>query len=112
MLRSEMVPSKIPPNGDRTLLSTGSGDPAEARPEDPTQTLPPTSGEAPVAGHPRRTREVGLESGRPNIGEADRFVERSLLGVGGMNRVVRAFDRDVRRDVAIKVLLPELSEIS
>jgi serine/threonine-protein kinase len=45
----------------------------------------------------------------PNFGETERFVERELIGIGGMSTVVRAFDKDLRREVAIKVLSPELA---
>ncbi|HKQ68108.1 MAG TPA: protein kinase [Polyangiaceae bacterium] len=74
--------------------------------------LPPED-YAPVESRsPRSAWEDPPESGgKVDIGNAARFVERALLGVGGMNRVVRAFDRDLRRDVAIKVLLPGSSSI-
>jgi eukaryotic-like serine/threonine-protein kinase len=45
----------------------------------------------------------------PNFGETERFTQKELLGVGGMSTVVRVHDKDLRRDVAIKVLSPELS---
>jgi serine/threonine-protein kinase len=61
------------------------------------------------SGHPRSISEPGPASGDSAIDYAGRFVERSLLGVGGMNRVVRAFDRNLCRDVAVKALLPELA---
>src|SRR4051794_22874548 len=35
-----------------------------------------------------------------------RFAERGSLGVGGMSKVIRAFDRSLLRDVAVKVLDP------
>lgn len=42
--------------------------------------------------------------------ETERFVERELIGRGGSGVVIRAFDKDILRDVAIKILDPELSE--
>lgn len=39
--------------------------------------------------------------------ESDKFIERGLLGRGGSSVVVRAFDKELLRDVAIKVLLTE-----
>jgi serine/threonine-protein kinase len=44
--------------------------------------------------------------------ETDKFVELGLLGRGGSSVVVRAFDKDLLRDVAIKVLLTEFLEAS
>ncbi len=38
---------------------------------------------------------------------SSRFIERELIGQGGMGWVIRAFDRALQRDVAIKVLSPE-----
>ncbi len=45
---------------------------------------------------------------RPSLGsvfgESERFLEREVIGSGGMATVIRAFDKDLHRDVAIKVL--------
>ncbi len=43
------------------------------------------------------------------FGETSRFVERELIRAGGMGTVVRAFDKDLSRDVAMKVLSEELA---
>jgi hypothetical protein len=42
--------------------------------------------------------------------ESERFVARGVLGRGGSSVVIRAFDRDIRRDVAIKIFAPEFAE--
>jgi len=42
--------------------------------------------------------------------DSDRFVPRGVLGRGGSSVVIRAFDRDIRRDVAIKILAPDFAE--
>jgi len=39
--------------------------------------------------------------------ETDKFVERGQLGIGGSSTVVRALDKDLLREVAIKVLSTE-----
>jgi serine/threonine-protein kinase len=44
--------------------------------------------------------------------ETDKFVGFGLLGRGGSSVVVRAYDKDLLRDVAIKVLLSEFPEAS
>src|SRR4051812_28279286 len=40
---------------------------------------------------------------------ANRFEVRSKIGQGGMGAVYRAFQRSVKREVAIKVMKPQLS---
>jgi CRP-like cAMP-binding protein len=42
--------------------------------------------------------------------ETERFVERAVVGRGGSGVVVRAFDQVMLREVAIKVLDPELAD--
>jgi eukaryotic-like serine/threonine-protein kinase len=39
--------------------------------------------------------------------ETERFIEREVIGRGGSGVVIRAFDKDILRDVAIKVFDPE-----
>jgi serine/threonine protein kinase len=47
--------------------------------------------------------------GPPTI-DSERFVPRGVLGRGGSSVVIRALDRDIQREVAIKILAPELAE--
>jgi eukaryotic-like serine/threonine-protein kinase len=42
--------------------------------------------------------------------DSDRFVPRGVLGRGGSSVVIRALDRDIRRDVAVKLLAAEFAE--
>jgi len=41
--------------------------------------------------------------------DTERFVERGVIGRGGSGVVIRAFDKDILREVAIKVLDPQLA---
>ncbi len=74
--------------------------------------LEPMSGLTAPLSEPRARESA--ESGEGPVAsatlETDRFVERGLLGRGGSSTVVRAFDRDLLRDVAIKILLTEFQE--
>jgi serine/threonine-protein kinase len=72
-----------PANDDKTLLSA---DFARAAPE---------------------SHRVSRVVAPPTLLASDRFIECELIGRGGMGSVIRAFDRNLERDVAIKVLAPE-----
>jgi serine/threonine-protein kinase len=99
---------------DRTLLS-GSPPPISDE-HDALEDGAPYAADA----EPGTRKDEGGEAGKPawawvsradgpNFGETERFTEKELLGVGGMSTVVRAVDKDLRREVAIKVLSPDLS---
>ncbi|MDP9002782.1 MAG: cyclic nucleotide-binding domain-containing protein, partial [Myxococcota bacterium] len=89
-----------------------------ARPDDRT----------PAAGETTETviesaRRATLRSGEPLVQpplpraadgpspmlEADRYTEREMIARGGSSIVIRAFDNDILRDVAVKILDPELA---
>src|SRR4051794_849977 len=90
-----------PPKDDRTLLS---GHPPPLADDQVPSSEPTTSD----VERERAFAWVSRSEG-PNFGETERFVEQKLLGVGGMSTVVRALDKDLHREVAIKVLSPDLS---
>jgi serine/threonine-protein kinase len=100
---------------DRTLLS-GSAPPISDEQAEALEDAPPR----PAGTEPRTSKDDEGAAGKPawawvsrtdgpNFGETERFVEKELLGIGGMSTVVRALDKDLRREVAIKVLAPDLS---
>jgi serine/threonine-protein kinase len=75
--------------------------------------LDSVSGLTATVGEPRAPEPVGAEGGvSAAVLETAKFVERGLLGRGGSSVVVRAFDKDLLRDVAVKVLLTEFPEAS
>jgi serine/threonine-protein kinase len=79
------------PSSERTILSPGA---------------PPASGSQ--AGAPAsRVEQVAVPAHLSSIfGETERFSARAWIGEGGMGTVIRAFDKDLEREVAIKVIGP------
>src|ERR1700678_3093941 len=51
------------------------------------------------------TNKVGVQS---TYLKTARFVERGVVARGGMNLVLRAFDTELQREVAVKRVLPEV----
>jgi serine/threonine-protein kinase len=87
--------------------SSGKGTPPAPGVEDTASNADPTHS------HPRARVEIDL--GRPGDQppspfETDQFVQRGLLGRGGSGVVVRALDKELLREVAIKILSSEFVE--
>jgi serine/threonine protein kinase/Tfp pilus assembly protein PilF len=57
-----------------------------------------------------KTLETPVEALSKGTIFAERYEINSLLGKGGMGRVYRAYDKEVKEEVAIKLLKPEIAE--
>jgi hypothetical protein len=87
--------------------------PSAGRP-DASSSEPAASARRPVVSHPQPSEGTHAPQATPEpiTLETERFVEREVIGVGGSSVVIRAFDKDILRDVAIKILNPELVTFS
>src|SRR5690349_13661265 len=95
-LRWGMVPSK----DDRTSVSAGEEDSGGENLLDSVR-RPVKGSSEPAPSIARRSSLV--EVARP-AEDTGRFVERAVVGRGGMGIVIRAFDKQLCRDVAVKYL--------
>src|SRR5689334_2321966 len=93
----------------RTPVETGAGLEAQLGPV--TADAPTLAGRTPPPGGPLAATGQpaieGFEVGRP---ASERYLIESELGRGGMGAVYRAFDRDLERHVAMKVLHGDLDK--
>jgi len=80
-----------------------------------TALLPPPGGSTPRSGGPPRTGEFKLSFLRPTdtpgrIGKLGQFDVIEEVGRGGMGVVLRVYDPCLQREVAVKVLDPQLAD--
>src|SRR3982074_2932215 len=83
----------------------GSTVPSDATPDAPTLRIPVRVELAPDAAE---KTQPASGAPKPVLRTAGRYVVEDEIGRGGMGVVYRAFDRDLRRQVAMKVLLQDL----
>jgi serine/threonine protein kinase len=62
----------------------------------------------PISSMPTAVRAAAGDALRPGSVFAGRYEVKSILGLGGMGVVYRAFDRELQEPVAIKTLRPEV----
>jgi CRP-like cAMP-binding protein len=93
----------MPPCPDDGTPSSVPEDESRAEPETASVQRPVNRLAEPSVG----ARSPDAPSQGPAL-ETERFIEREVIGRGGSGVVIRAFDKDILRDVAIKILDPEL----
>ena len=83
------------------------GEPSSST-KDEAGALPKTvSAQRPIDGTPKPPQALEPRQNAASYGhalETDRFLEREVIGRGGSGVVIRALDKDILRDVALKVL--------
>ena len=91
----------------QTMLGVSDADP-KTETKDPPE---PQSGTAVAGGSLAATQPSrgAIPAGAPML-DSDRFTVLDKLGEGGSSVVYRAFDREILREVAIKILKPQLSD--
>ncbi|HUT32524.1 MAG TPA: protein kinase [Planctomycetota bacterium] len=100
-------PGESPGSGTELLPPPGAGGPAGSAP------LPMTE----VLAHKPRPHPPALPVAEPSLphapaeeASADRYVERGVIGRGGMGEIILCVDRNIRRQIALKRILPQAAE--